>query len=164
MHKSKFERIQDKIVNRDTLARMVAGWKVKGEKIIFTNGVFDILHQGHIKLLLEAAELGAKLVLGLNADASVKRLKGESRPINDEQSRALIMASQSFIDAVCLFEEDTPLELIQAIKPDIIVKGGDYTPETVVGNDFVKSYGGSVVIIPTVNGFSTTNIVEKMKA
>jgi D-beta-D-heptose 7-phosphate kinase/D-beta-D-heptose 1-phosphate adenosyltransferase len=163
MHKSKFERIQDKIVNSETLARVVAGWKVKGEKIIFTNGVFDILHQGHIKLLLEAAELGAKVVLGLNADASVKRLKGESRPINDEQSRALIMASQSFIDAVCLFEEDTPLELIQAIKPDIIVKGGDYTPETVVGNDFVKAYGGSVIIIPTVEGFSTTNIIQKMK-
>jgi len=163
MHKSKFERVQDKIVNRETLAHIVAGWKVKGEKIIFTNGCFDILHQGHIKLLMEAAELGHKVVLGLNTDASVKKLKGEGRPVNDEQSRALVMASQLYIDAVCLFEEDTPLELIKAIKPNVIVKGGDYTPETVVGNDFVKSYGGEVVIIPTVEGFSTTNIIQKMK-
>ena len=163
LHKSKFERVQDKIVIRTTLAYLCAGWRVKGEKIIFTNGCFDILHQGHIQLLLSAAELGAKLVLGLNTDASVKKLKGENRPINNEHSRALVMASQLFVDAVCLFEEDTPLELIQAIKPDIIVKGGDYTPETVVGNDFVKSYGGEVVIIPTVEGFSTTGIIDRMK-
>lgn len=163
MHKSKFERVQDKIVDRETLARICAGWRVKSEKIIFTNGCFDILHQGHIQLLLNAAELGNKVVLGLNTDASVKKLKGENRPVNDEHSRALVMASQLFVDAVCLFGEDTPLELIQAIKPDVIVKGGDYTPETVVGNDFVKSYGGEVVIVPTLEGFSTTNIISKMK-
>jgi rfaE bifunctional protein nucleotidyltransferase chain/domain len=163
MHKTKLERIQDKIIDRETLVRVCAGWKVNGHKIIFTNGCFDILHQGHIKLLLSAAELGGKLILGLNTDASVKKLKGENRPINDEQSRALVMASQLFIDAICFFGEDTPLELIETIKPDVIVKGGDYTPETVVGNDFIKTYGGEVVIIPTMEGFSTTNTIGKMK-
>lgn len=163
MQKSKKESVQDKIMGREALARLCAGWKVKGQKIVFTNGCFDILHQGHIALLLEAAELGYKLVLGLNTDASVKKLKGESRPINDEVSRALIMASQLYVDAVTLFDEDTPLELIQAIRPDVIVKGGDYTPETVVGNDFVTAYGGEVVIIPTVEGFSTTVIIDRMK-
>ena len=163
MKKSKKELVQDKIVSRETLAHLCAGWKVKGHKVVFTNGCFDILHPGHIQLLLEAAELGDKLVLGLNTDASVKRLKGEGRPVNDEQSRTLIMAAQLYVDAVSLFDEDTPLELIQAIHPDVIVKGGDYTPETVVGNDFVTSYGGKVVIVPTVEGFSTTSIINRMK-
>ncbi|MFA6058964.1 MAG: D-glycero-beta-D-manno-heptose 1-phosphate adenylyltransferase [Taibaiella sp.] len=160
---SKKESVQDKIMDREALARLCAGWKVKGQTVVFTNGCFDILHPGHIQLLLQAAELGDKLVLGLNTDASVKRLKGESRPINDEQSRALIMAAQLYVDAVTLFDENTPLELIQAIRPDVIVKGGDYTPETVVGNDFVTSYGGQVVIVPTVEGFSTTSIINRMK-
>lgn len=163
MKKSKKESVQDKIVGRDALARLCAGWKVKGQKVVFTNGCFDILHPGHIQLLLQAAELGDKLVLGLNTDASVKRLKGEDRPINDEQTRTLIMAAQLYVDAVTLFDEDTPLELIQAIHPDVIVKGGDYTPETVVGNEFVTSYGGQVVIVPTVEGFSTTSIINRMK-
>jgi len=160
---SKKESVLHKIVNREILAHLCAGWRVKGAKIVFTNGCFDILHQGHVGLLLEAASLGHKLVLGLNTDASVKKLKGESRPVNDERSRALVMASQLFVDAVTLFDEDTPLELIQAIRPDVIVKGGDYTPETVVGNDFVKSYGGEVVIVPTLEGFSTTAIMERIK-
>lgn len=163
MKRSKKESVQDKIMSRGALSHLCSGWRIKGYKIVFTNGCFDILHQGHVALLLEAAELGHKLVLGLNTDASVKKLKGPHRPINDEQSRALIMASQLYVDAVTLFEEDTPLELIQEIRPDVIVKGGDYTPETVVGNDFVSSYGGSVVIVPTVDGFSTTNIINKMK-
>lgn len=150
-------------MGREALARLCAGWKVKSQKVIFTNGCFDILHPGHIQLLLQAAEAGDKLVLGLNTDASVKRLKGEGRPVNDEQSRALIMAAQLYVDAVTLFDEDTPLELIQAIHPDVIVKGGDYTPETVVGNDFVTSYGGKVIIVPTVEGFSTTSIINRMK-
>ena len=163
MKKSKKESVQDKIVGREALARLCAGWKVKGQKVVFTNGCFDILHPGHIQLLLQAAELGDKLVLGLNTDASVKRLKGEGRPVNDDQSRALIMAAQLYVDAVTLFDEDTPLELIQTIHPDVIVKGGDYTPETVVGNDYVTSYGGKVVIVPTVEGFSTTSIINRMK-
>lgn len=150
-------------MGREALARLCAGWKVKGQKVVFTNGCFDILHPGHIQLLLQAAEMGDKLVLGLNTDASVKRLKGEGRPVNDEQARALIMAAQLYVDAVTLFDEDTPLELIQTIHPDVIVKGGDYTPETVVGNDFVTSYGGQVVIVPTVEGFSTTSIINRMK-
>ena len=164
MKRSKKESVQNKVLSREALAHLCSGWRVKGYKIIFTNGCFDILHEGHIALLLTAAELGHKLVLGLNTDASVKKLKGESRPINREQSRALVMAAQLYVDAVTLFDEDTPLELIQAIRPDVIVKGGDYTPETVVGNDFVRSYGGEVVIVPTVQGFSTTNIINKMKA
>lgn len=151
-------------MGREALAHLCAGWRVKGYKIVFTNGCFDILHQGHIAILLAAAEEGQKLVLGLNTDASVKKLKGENRPINDEQSRALVMAAQLYVDAVTLFDEDTPLELIQAIRPDVIVKGGDYTPETVVGHDFMNSYGGKTVIVPTVNGFSTTSIINKMKS
>ena len=163
MKKSKKESVQDKIMSREALSHLCAGWRVKGQKIVFTNGCFDILHPGHIQLLLEAAELGDKLVLGLNTDASVKRLKGEGRPVNDEQSRALIIAAQHYVDAVTLFDEDTPLELIQTIRPDVIVKGGDYTPETVVGNDYVTSYGGKVVIVPTVDDFSTTSIINRMK-
>ncbi len=163
MHKLKKDLVHNKIVNLEDLVHRCAGWRVKGHKIVFTNGCFDILHQGHIHLLLEAAELGHKLILGVNADASVKRLKGEGRPVNDESSRALLLAAQLYVDAVCIFEEDTPLELIQAIKPDVIVKGGDYTPETVVGGDFVQSYGGTVAIVPLVAGFSTTNIINKLK-
>lgn len=163
MNKSKKESVQDKIISREALAHLCAGWRVKSQRVVFTNGCFDILHPGHIQLLLQAAEQGDKLVLGLNTDASVKRLKGEGRPVNDEQSRALIMAAQLYVDAVTLFDEDTPLELIQVIHPDVIVKGGDYTPKTVVGNDFVTSYGGKVIIVPTVEGFSTTSIINRMK-
>src|SRR6218665_154300 len=136
MKKSKRELVQDKIVSLKDLAHLCSGWRVKGHKIIFTNGCFDILHQGHIQLLLEAAELGHKLVVGLNTDASIKKLKGAGRPVQDEATRALIMAAQLYVDAVALFDEDTPLEMIRAIRPDVIVKGGDYTPETVVGHDF----------------------------
>lgn len=163
MKKLKKELVQDKIMNRDTLAHLCEGWRIRGQKIVFTNGCFDILHQGHITLLLEAAELGNKLVLGINTDASVRKLKGEDRPVNNELSRALLLAAQLYVDAVVLFDEDTPLELIQAIKPDVIVKGGDYTPETVVGNDFVTSYGGEVVIVPLVAGHSTTGLIARLK-
>lgn len=163
MHKHKKDLVHDKITDRESLVRICAGWKVKGHKIVFTNGCFDILHQGHISLLLDAAELGHKLVLGVNADASVKRLKGENRPVNNETSRSLLLAAQLYVDAVCIFEEDTPMELIRAIKPDVIVKGGDYTPETVVGADFVQSYGGEVAIVPLVAGFSTTKLIEDLK-
>jgi rfaE bifunctional protein nucleotidyltransferase chain/domain len=163
MEKTKLERITDKIVDRATLQRRCAGWKMTGQKIVFTNGCFDLLHEGHIRLLAEAAQLGHKLVVGLNTDSSVSRLKGPERPLNKEASRALVMASQLYVDSVCLFEEDTPLELIQVIRPDMIVKGGDYSPETVVGADFVKAYGGAVVIVPTHPGFSTTGIIASMK-
>lgn len=163
MKKLKLELVQDKIMDVKTLTNLVEGWRIKGQKIVFTNGCFDILHHGHVTLLLQAAELGNRLVLGINTDSSVKKLKGDSRPINDEASRALLLAAQLYVDAVVLFDEDTPLELIEALKPDVLVKGGDYTPETVVGSDFVQHYGGETVIIPLVAGFSTTGLIEKMK-
>jgi len=163
MHLSKKESVQAKILSREAAARLCSGWKVKGHKIVFTNGCFDILHPGHIHLLLEAAAQGDRLILGLNTDASVKRLKGAGRPVNDEQSRALVIAAQAYVDAVTLFDEDTPLELIQSLRPDVIVKGGDYTPETVAGREVVDAYGGKVVIVPTLEGFSTTGIINRMR-
>ena len=158
---SKKESIQNKIMTREALAHLCAGWRVKGYRIVFTNGVFDLLHKGHITILLEAAAAGDRLVTGLNTDASVQRLKGPSRPVQEQDDRAFIMASQAYVDAVTLFDEDTPLELIRAIKPDVIIKGGDYKPDQVVGKDIVESYGGEVVIVPLEEGRSTTNIIKK---
>lgn len=160
---SKQQSIENKIVTREVLAHLCAGWRVKGHKIVFTNGCFDLLHRGHIATLLAAAEAGDKVVVGLNTDASVQQLKGPTRPVQQEDDRALIMAAQAYVDAVVLFGEETPLELIQAIQPDIIVKGGDYTPESVVGKDVVEARGGKVVIVPLEAGRSTTNIIGKMK-
>ncbi len=132
----------------------------KDMKVVFTNGCFDILHRGHVEYLAKAADMGDVLVVGLNTDASVRRLKGEGRPINNEEARALVLASLSFVDAVVLFDEDTPLELIKAVHPDVLVKGADYKPEEIVGYDFVTSYGGTVATVPLVEGYSTTSIVE----
>lgn len=159
---NKLDNIKSKIISATELKRLVAGWKVKSYAIVFTNGVFDLIHQGHIASIALAAQEGNKLVVGINSDASVKRLKGDSRPVNDAMSRALVLASMHYVDAVCIFDEDTPLELIKAVKPDVIAKGGDYSPETVVGNDFVTSYGGKTVIIPLVDGFSTTETINKL--
>ena len=159
----KLALIQHKITDATTLQRLCAGWRVNSHKIVFTNGCFDIIHQGHITSICQAASLGNKLVVGINADASVKRLKGDKRPINDAYSRALVLAAMEFVDAVCIFEEDTPLELIKAVQPDILAKGGDYTPETVVGNDYVVSIGGETVILPIVPDFSTTTIISRSK-
>jgi len=152
----------EKILGRDRIGLRVAEWRAAGENIVFTNGCFDLLHVGHITLLEDCRRFGTKLVLGLNADSSVSRLKGPTRPIVGENERARVMAALAAVDAVVLFEEDTPLELIRELKPDVIVKGGDYTIETVVGHEDVQAYGGRVEIIPTVEGFSTTNIVKKM--
>lgn len=161
---NKLDNLKSKIIsNKEDLAKITSGWRVKSLKIVFTNGVFDLIHQGHIASLALAAEEGNRLIVGINSDASVKRLKGDSRPVNDAMSRALVLAAMQYVDAVCVFEEDTPIELIKAVKPDVIAKGGDYSPETVVGNNFVKSYGGQTVIIPLVEGFSTTGTIEKMK-
>ncbi len=134
-----------------------------GKKIVFTNGVFDILHRGHIYSLSEAAKEGDYLIIGLNADVSVKRLKGESRPMNNEQSRALVLASLVMVDAVITFEEDTPLELIKSIMPDVLVKGGDYTVDQIAGAKEVIANGGRVVINPILEGFSTTAIIAQSK-
>ena len=147
------------------LARAVARtseWRAKGESIVFTNGCFDLLHVGHITLLEDCRRFGSKLVLGLNTDGSISRLKGPSRPIVGERERARVMAALAAVDAVVLFDEDTPLELIRELRPDVLVKGGDYTVETVVGHQEVLAAGGRVEIVPTVEGFSTTNIVRKL--
>lgn len=138
-------------------------WRFKDDKIVFTNGCFDILHRGHIEYLAKAASLGTKLVIGLNTDASVKRLKGDSRPINDENARALLLASLVFVDKVILFDTDTPRDLIDFVQPDVLVKGGDYKPEEIAGYDIVKAKGGEIVTLDFVEGYSTTSLIEKMK-
>jgi D-beta-D-heptose 7-phosphate kinase/D-beta-D-heptose 1-phosphate adenosyltransferase len=154
----------EKILDLDRIKLRVAEWRATGETIVFTNGCFDLLHVGHITLLEDCRRFGSKLVLGLNADASVCRLKGPARPIVSERERARVMAALAAVDAVVLFEEDTPLNLIRALRPDVLVKGGDYSIETVVGHEDVLAAGGRVEIIPTVEGFSTTNIVKKLTA
>ena len=155
--------ITTKLVTKDVLTHRVNGLRTLGKKIVFTNGVFDILHRGHLDYLARAASLGNILVVGLNSDASVKRLKGEERPLNNQDDRAFQLASLMFVDAVCFFEEDTPAELIRAVRPDVLAKGGDYTPETIVGADFVLSYEGRVEVIPFVTGYSTTSLIERIK-
>ncbi|HMK05703.1 MAG TPA: D-glycero-beta-D-manno-heptose 1-phosphate adenylyltransferase [Ferruginibacter sp.] len=156
--------IPSKIFNLNDLNHQLKRWRLHNKKIVFTNGVFDILHEGHIASLSEAASYGHVLIVGVNADASVKRLKGESRPVNNEYSRALLLASMLMTDAVIIFEEDTPLNLITTLLPDVLVKGGDYTLDQIVGAKEVMANGGEVKIVPVVDGFSTTGIIEKMKA
>ena len=158
------QAIPNKIFTLDTLLHQLNRWRLLNKKIVFTNGVFDILHEGHIASLSEAALHGHILIVGINADASVKRLKGEGRPVNGENSRMLLMASLVMVDAVILFEEDTPLNLISAILPDVLVKGGDYTVEQIAGANEVIANGGEVKIVPILEGFSTTGIIEKMKS
>ncbi|MEO5684567.1 MAG: D-glycero-beta-D-manno-heptose 1-phosphate adenylyltransferase [Chitinophagaceae bacterium] len=154
--------IQKKIFTLDKLLKEAGRWKFLQKKIAFTNGCFDILHEGHIFSLSQAAKEGDFLIVGINADASTKRLKGPSRPVNNEHSRSLLIAALLMVDAVVIFEEDTPFELITAIMPDTIVKGGDYTIDQVVGAREVIANGGRVVINPIVQGFSTTGIIEKI--
>lgn len=154
---------QRKILSHEQLSSMLPYWKFKGFKIVFTNGCFDILHLGHIDYLSKARSKGDILIIGLNTDNSVKRLKGNSRPINDENARARILASFNFVDAVVLFDEDTPYELIKIVQPDILVKGSDYKPENIVGYDILKAKGGDVVTIDFLEGYSTTGIVDKIK-
>jgi D-beta-D-heptose 7-phosphate kinase/D-beta-D-heptose 1-phosphate adenosyltransferase len=154
--------IKEKIVTIEQLKPKIAQWRGKGKTVAFTNGVFDVLHAGHIASLSQAAAAACYLVVALNTDASVKRLKGESRPINSEGDRALIMAALVMVDAVVLFDEDTPLTLIQSILPDVLVKGGDYTIDQIVGAKDVISNGGRVVINKILEGFSSTNIIAKM--
>jgi D-beta-D-heptose 7-phosphate kinase/D-beta-D-heptose 1-phosphate adenosyltransferase len=155
--------IPDKIFTLNELNHQLNRWRLLNKKIVFTNGVFDILHEGHIASLGEAATYGHILIVALNTDASVKRLKGESRPINNEGSRTLVMASLVMVDAVILFEEDTPLNLITSLLPDVLIKGGDYSIDEIVGAKEVMANGGEVKIVPILEGFSTTGIIEKMK-
>lgn len=154
--------VELKIKSGILLERELARLRFMGKKIVFTNGCFDILHRGHIEYLMQASDLGDILVIGLNSDFSVKRLKGPSRPVQDEHTRALILSSLQFVNMVAIFEEDTPLELIKVVQPDFLVKGGDYKNiEEIVGYDIVKAKGGKVLTIPFVDGFSTTNILNK---
>lgn len=142
-----------------------ASWRAARDgRVVFTNGVFDLLHPGHVDVLTAARALGDALVVGLNSDQSVHRLKGPTRPIRSERDRAYVLAALEVVDAVVIFEQDTPLELIQRLRPDVLVKGGDYRPETVVGRPEVESWGGRVVIVPLTPGQSTTSIVEKLRA
>ena len=157
------QAIPNKIFTRDSILPQISRWRLFNKKIVFTNGVFDILHEGHIASLSEAALHGHILIVGVNADASVKRLKGASRPVKSENSRMLLMASLVMVDAVILFEEDTPLNLITAILPNVLVKGGDYTVEQIAGAKEVLANGGEVKIVPILEGFSTTSIIKKMK-
>ncbi len=145
------------------IQQKVAQWRLLGKTIAFTNGVFDILHKGHIYSLSAAAKEADFLIVGINADESVKRLKGESRPINNDESRSILLASLLMVDAVVLFEEDTPLELIKLIMPDVLIKGGDYTIDQIAGANEVIANGGRVVINPILEGFSTTSIIEASK-
>jgi len=153
----------NKISDVPSLKNRIAGWKSEGKKVVFTNGVFDLLHIGHITYLSKAAELGDKLIIGLNADSSVKRIKGEDRPVNDENSRAALLAAFFFVDAVVLFAEDTPLNLITALMPDILIKGADYSVENIVGAKEVLANGGEVKTITFVEGYSSSNIIQKIR-
>lgn len=155
--------IPGKILTLPDLERSLMQWRVLGKTIVFTNGCFDILHAGHIASLTEAAKHGDMLIVGLNADASIKGLKGPGRPVNDENARALLLASLVMVDAVVLFSQPTPLELILSIKPDVLVKGGDYKVEDIAGAKEVLSWGGKVIINPIVEGFSTTSIINKIQ-
>ncbi len=155
--------IAQKIFALPQLQQQIAHWRLKAKTIAFTNGCFDILHEGHIASLSQAASEADVLIVGVNSDASIKRLKGEERPLNHADSRMLLLASLVIVDAVILFEEDTPFELIKAIAPNVLVKGGDYTIEQIVGAKEVIANGGRVVINSIVPGFSTTGIIEKIK-
>jgi rfaE bifunctional protein nucleotidyltransferase chain/domain len=154
--------VKTKIVNRDGLERTLTQWRFRQKKIVFTNGCFDILHRGHIEYLAEAASKGDVLIVGLNTDRSVQRIKGPSRPVQDEQTRALILASLQFVDLVVFFDEDTPLNLIRVVQPDILAKGADYNPEDIVGYDIVKAKGGEIVTIELTPGYSTSRIINKL--
>jgi D-glycero-beta-D-manno-heptose 1-phosphate adenylyltransferase len=161
MHKPDW--IQHRIYNKKSLAQECNVWRGTQKKLVFTNGCFDILHHGHLDLIAKAADMGNILIVGVNTDASVRTLKGEDRPINHENDRLFQLASLLCVDAVCLFDEPTPLELIQAIKPDVLIKGGDYTIDNIVGADFVMSYGGTVTTIPFVQGYSTSSLIDRIK-
>lgn len=156
-------RIPEKIFDRPRLVQKVQEWKKAGKRIVFTNGCFDIMHKGHLEILNRSAELGDILVVALNADASVRKLKGNQRPVNNQDFRSQMIASLEVVDAVIVFGEETPAELVQAITPDVMVKGGDYTVDQIAGADHVIRHGGQVKIIPFIEGFSTTGIIAAIQ-
>lgn len=152
-----------KIKTRDEIASILDKIKNEGKKTVFTNGVFDLLHRGHAEYLEKASSLGDILVVGVNSDESVKRLKGDNRPVNTQEDRTYLLASLSFVDYVNIFDEDTPLDLIKIIQPDILVKGGDYHLDQIVGRETVESSGGNVLTIPLIKGRSTTDLINRIK-
>ena len=160
---SHLNKINSKIFSLDDLKNQVDAWKQAGEEVVFTNGCFDIIHRGHIEVLAQTADLGDRLIIGLNSDTSIQKLKGEDRPIIDEQARSILLAALNFVDAVILFPEDTPINLISTLLPDVLAKGGDYEIETIVGQEIVQNNGGKVKLVPFVDGFSSTTIIEKIK-
>lgn len=159
----KLEVIKSKILTCESLPAKLAYWRFHSQKIVFTNGCFDLLHAGHIDYLAKAAGMGDQLIIGLNSDNSVKRLKGNERPVMDEYSRSMLLASLQTVSAVVIFEEDTPYELIKMVNPDILVKASDYNPEDIVGYDVVISKGGEVLTVELLPGYSTTGIIQKIK-
>jgi D-glycero-beta-D-manno-heptose 1-phosphate adenylyltransferase len=159
---NKLEAVRQKIASYDNIDRLLAYWRFHNYKIVFTNGCFDILHKGHIEYLAQASSYGDILIVGLNSDLSVKNIKGPTRPVQDESTRLLVLASLQFVSKVILFDEDTPYELIKIIQPDVLVKGADYLPEQIIGFDIVKAKGGEVVTIGLTEGYSTTGIIDKM--
>lgn len=160
---SNLQNITSKIYTLSDLKIQIDKWKEKGDKIVFTNGCFDLLHRGHVEILANTADLGDRLVIGLNSDVSIQELKGKNRPIIDENSRAILLASLQFVDAIILFSEETPEKLIETINPNILAKGGDYKVTEISGHKVVLENGGEVILVPFIYGFSTTNIVDKIK-
>ena len=161
---NQISRLQSKILSFEALKILLKKWRDENEKIVFTNGCFDLLHLGHVDYLAKARDLGGRLVVGLNSDASIKRIKGPSRPINNEQSRAALLAGMTYVDAVVLFDEETPVNLISEVMPAVLVKGGDYKIKEIVGHEMVLNNGGEVCTIDFVEGYSSSELIKKFKA
>ncbi len=168
----RYQALQNKIVSLEKAKQLVSIWQLKNYKVVFTNGCFDILHQGHVTYLAKTADTGNKLILALNTDASVKRQgKGDDRPINNQDARAKVLSALGFVDAVIFFDDDTPLDLIKVLQPDVLTKGADYdatemdesSPKYIVGNKEIKTWNGEVKTIDLEDGFSTTNILSKIR-
>jgi D-glycero-beta-D-manno-heptose 1-phosphate adenylyltransferase len=157
---NKLDFLKTRIYSWEDIEKQTHVWRLKDKKIVFTNGCFDLLHLGHIEYLVKASVFGHVLIIGLNSDVSVKKIKGKGRPILDENARAMTMASLRFVDAVVLFDQETPYELIRLIQPDFLVKGEDYKPGEIVGHDIVQAYGGKVITIELTNGYSTSSIID----
>ncbi len=158
----KFDIVSEKIISGEKFIKKLALLRFKGYKIVFTNGCFDILHRGHIEYLAKASSQGDVMIVGLNSDLSVRRIKGESRPLQDEKTRALILASLEYVSYVVLFDEDTPYNMIKQVQPDVLVKGDEYKPEDIVGYDIVSAKGGKIITIKMVQGHSTTGILNRI--